>query len=485
MHSIGALDNVRPIQISTRPLSTNFSNIRFPRPSQELPKLQNLSLSKSVAHHFYALINYEDAYVQPLILAALKKHLPPDMPPNSYTLISSLDELPSPKSPILVIGAYESLPFDHIMGHPTSSICNAYIIRKALIRKHYLSTTAYNWVVKNPSSILATNIKPSCDFELDYAEFLDDALVEAWELQDSFRRNEDKEAEEREWWILKPGMSDRGQGIRLFSTEEELQGIFEEWEAERPDSDDEADDQDGESNDEESELVSKKGKETEGDDYIVTSHLRHFIAQPYIHPPLLLPSNPHKFHIRTYVLAFGSLEIYVYKPMLALFSATPYTPPWLLSSSSEVPAKDLSAHLTNTCLQTGAHEGSVQAFWSLDLPSSLKSSIWKQICETTGEIFEAAAKGMMVHFQTLPNAFEVFGLDYLVDEGGTASLLEVNSFPDFRQTGDELKGLVGGLWEDVVGVVVGQFFGVEIEGKDGGGEGEGLVLVRSVDLGRK
>lgn len=112
----------------------------------------------------------------------------------------------------------------------------------------------------------------------------------------------------------------------------------------------------------------------------------------------------------------------------------------------------------------------------------MKEGIWKQICETTGEVFEAAAKGMMVHFQTLPNAFEVFGVDFLVDERGTAWLLEVNAFPDFRQTGDELKGLVGGLWEEVVGRVVGDFFGV---GKEVKGEGVGLVLVRKVELGRK
>ena len=185
------------------------------------------ALSISKRPHFYALIDYEDVYVQPLILEALKTRLPN----TSYTIITSLSELPNPETPVLQIGAYESLPFEHIMSHPTSSLTNAYIIRKALIRKHYLTTTAYNWVTKHPSSILATNIKPSCDFELDYAEFLDDALVEAWELQASFQENAGKEPHDREWWILKPGMSDRGQGIRLFSTEEELQSIFEGWES--------------------------------------------------------------------------------------------------------------------------------------------------------------------------------------------------------------------------------------------------------------
>ncbi|CAG8972790.1 hypothetical protein HYALB_00007715 [Hymenoscyphus albidus] len=355
--------------------------------------------------HFYALINYEDKYVQPLILDALKTQLPP----NSYTLISSLSDLPTPSTPFLQIGAYESLPFSHIMSHPTTSLTNAYIIRKALIRKHYLNTTRENWIAKHPSSILATNIKPSCDFELDYAEFLDDALVEAWELKESFARNEGKAPSEREWWILKPGMSDRGQGIRLFSSEEELQSIFEEWEEGQPDTDEEEEDSDFE--------TTKKPKEEEERDTIMTSHLRHFIAQPYISRPLLLPGPsglPTKFHIRTYVLAFGSLKIYVYKPTLALFASTPYTPPTFSSSPS-----DLLAHLTNTCLQSSSSSTTtpssptaakpynpVSSFWSLNIPRQDK--IFDQICALTGDLFEAAAKGMLIHFQTLPNAFEVF-----------------------------------------------------------------------------
>jgi len=90
----------------------------------------------------------------------------------------------------------------------------------------------------------------------------------------------------------------------------------------------------------------------------------------------------------------------------------------------------------------------------------------------------------MVHFQTLPNAFEVFGVDFLVDAEGTAWLLEVNAFPDFKQTGEELKELIRGLWEGVVDLAVGPFFGVEGVGKEEG-RGNGMVLVRELDLGRR
>jgi len=90
----------------------------------------------------------------------------------------------------------------------------------------------------------------------------------------------------------------------------------------------------------------------------------------------------------------------------------------------------------------------------------------------------------MVHFQTLPNAFEVFGVDFLVDAEGTAWLLEVNAFPDFKQTGEELKELIRGLWEGVVDLAVGPFFGVEGVGREEG-RGNGMVLVRELDLGRR
>jgi tubulin--tyrosine ligase len=443
-------------------------------------EISNMSQEEASGPSFFALVEYEDPYVQPLILSALESSLPP----SSYTLINSLSEYPSNGASLLQFRAYESLDFELAMEKPNCLI-NAYIIRKALIRKHYLSTTVSNWIVKYPKSILENHFKPALDFELDYAEFLDDALVEAFELRASFELNQDKKPSERDWWILKPGMSDRGQGIRLFSTEEELQSIFEEWEIDEPESDDEeGDNKATEPNGATEPQPSKVERDTSG--YIITSQLRHFIAQPYIHPPLLLPSSGNrKFHIRTYVVAVGALKVYVYKPMLALFATEPYAAPGEQS--------DLKAHLTNTCLQeTGEREGSVRDFWKLedDVPSLIKLRGWKsnvfaQICAITHEIFAAAAKGMMVHFQPIPGAFEIFGLDFLVDAEGTTWLLEVNAFPDFKQTGNDLKELVQGLFEGIVEVAIKPFFGIDgteypIRTEDGR-----MRSVLSIDLGRK
>ncbi|KAF1842195.1 tubulin-tyrosine ligase family protein [Cucurbitaria berberidis CBS 394.84] len=465
----------------------------------------------------YGLINYEDLYVQPLILAALEKRLPS----ATFELISSLTQLPSPASRLLQFVQYESIDFDHLMEHSSTSLANAYIIRKALIRKHYLSTTIANWITKYPDSALKKHVKPSVEFEVDYADFLDDALVEAWELKESWAKNETtEEPSKREWWILKPGMSDRGQGIRLFSTEEELTDIFEEWDPESDDEEEEGDETNARSDDGNIRAREAKEEKEEGNG-IITSQLRHFIAQPYIHPPLLLSppksinesgDSLRKFHIRTYVFSLGALQVFIYKPMLALFAARSYIPPWdqVLQEDRD---EAMKAHLTNTCLQdSGDREGSVGLFWELpnDLPaqsdfnggtsrlnqkngdSSWKDKVFDEICRITGETFEAAARGMSIHFQPLPNAFEIFGLDFMVgiEPNGELRtyLLEVNAFPDFRQTGDELQGLVEGLFEGAVDKGIIPFFGVGGDKGNAGiktSENEDMVKVLDIDLGRR
>ena len=311
-------------------------------------------------------------------------------------------------------------------------------------------------------------------FELDYAEFLDEALIECWELKESF------EKAEKEWWILKPGMSDQGQGVRLFNSEEELREIFAEWEEAEEDEGIEAPtDIDGE------DLVGAR---------TMTSQLRHFIAQEYVNRPLLFEKHGRKkFHIRSYVLAVGALKVYVYQDMLALFAPRPYTAP----TNDTMSQIDPKVHLTNTCLQSGTPiQGSVHRFWDLpsinDDPPRLQTNIlladWKniafdQIKAAIATLFEAAAREQMIHFQTLPNAFEAFGIDWMIDEVGTAWLLEVNAFPDFKQSGEDLKTLVGGFWDSAMQTAVGGFFGIA-ERQDNPAARSGMVKVLDIDLGR-
>lgn len=457
------------------------------KPEETQPALPTGEIS---GEEVFAIVDYEDAYVQPIILSALQSLIPPDrlrlLPAEAS---HNLAEQVPKNAKLLQIRAYESIDFDHASANPSTSLVNSYVIRKALIRKHFLSTTVDHWVAKNPASPLRGHVKASEPFEVDYAEFLDDALDETFDLRASLEHNGGCAGpEEREWWILKPSMSDRGQGIRLFSTMEELQGIFDGWEDEMPSSDDEE-------NDEDVQVRDGGGAGADGDDrdVITTSHLRHFVAQPYIHPPLLLPEcGNRKFHIRAYVLCVGALKVYVSHSMLALFAGRAYSAPWEKNNGgvagddgSEQGEGYLDAHLTNTCIQgPKADAGSVRRFWDVPgLEDAAKNDIFNQVCTVTGEVFEAAAKAMMVHFQPLGFAFEVFGLDFLVDAAGRAWLLEVNAFPDFKQTGDDLQDVVAEFWQGAVGQAITPF--VEAGVPNDGGKGDGMVLVRDVDLGRR
>ncbi|KAI4246809.1 MAG: hypothetical protein L6R40_001838 [Gallowayella cf. fulva] len=487
--------------VSVTPLKANFMHV--PGLQGEL-KLSPTPSSKQPS--FYALIDYEDTYTHPIILDALSALLPR----GSYTLISSLHDLPSPDSPFLQVSSYESLPFQHLLDHPSTSLVNSYVIRKALIRKHYLAHTIHSYLVKNPSSDLKDHVPVTVDFELDYAEFLDEALLEAYELHEAFARNQGKSASEREWWILKPGMSDRGQGIRLFSTEQELHTIFQQWEDDQPSSSSSSSSASTSDSDE----VDNNGKpqpstspspisssplttttlSKPSSDGIVTSQLRHFIAQPYIAPLLLPQCNNRKFHLRTYVLCIGALRVYVYNESLALFADPPYRAPGTQTETQtegeEEPREiDLRPHLTNTCLlprpQTppsssplnnslhnpSPQQKSIIPLSLLPLPLPSLTSLQTQIQTTTHTLFLAAATQNPTTFQPLPNAFEVFGLDFLVDARSTVWLLEVNAFPDFGQSGsvDEGRRVVEGFWRGVVGCVLcgeSGFFG----GRGGGGE---------------
>ncbi|KAI4117553.1 MAG: hypothetical protein LQ338_007533, partial [Usnochroma carphineum] len=506
--------------VSVTPLKANFMHVQGLQGELKLSLQPHLQKPK-----IYAYVNYEDAYTHPIIIEALSSALPSE----KYTLVDSADELPSPQLPFLQITSYETIPFGYLSEHPTTSLACSFIIRKALIRKHYLAHTVHSYLAKHADSELKDHVPLTIDFEVDYAEFLDEALVEAYELHEVFARNGGKAPSDREWWILKPSMSDRGHGIRLFSIESELHEIFQQWEQDLSDSEEEDEEPEAsegafQSSHTKDEVATQPETQYVGakkcSDGIITSQLRHFIAQPYI-PPLLLPEYQNrKFHIRTYVLCVGALRVYVYQKMLALFAAVPYQAPgtshvqleddgYLETGSGII---DMRPHLTNTCLQTtaadplSANDSSDPKVLPLKLlnasaltPSTI-TSIHAQVFNTVSHVFRAAA-AQPTTFQPLPNAFEIFGVDWLVDPDLRVHLLEFNAYPDFAQSGESGKRVVEELWRGALEIVLNGdgegaegFFGdlggegrsklVEKETK-GGEERWGMKKVLDLDMGRR
>lgn len=339
------------------------------------------------------------------------------------------DQIP-PKGDYFVFhyGDYEDLDHERLMSD-SAYIVNSYIYRKSLIRKHYLANTIAVYQAKNPTSILKTAFPESFQFELTYAEFLDDTLDEVYELRCELMENEEKL---NKTFILKPSMTDKGQGIHIFKTIDQLQTIFNSFDED--DTDDEGD---------------------ETNDGMIISQLRHFVVQEYISHPLLLPDyGNRKFHIRTYVLATGQLQVYVYDRMLMLFSAEKYKNPDLLINDIEDEIIDMTGHLTNTCLQDETDEKVVEELRNSSLSNETQQNIRNQIHLIVGDLFKAAVNVDRMNFQPLPNAFEAYGLDFLVsdnvNENTGVTLLEVNAYPDFRQTGSELKELIEEFFDGIM-----------------------------------
>ncbi|KAJ3943215.1 uncharacterized protein N0V96_007450 [Colletotrichum fioriniae] len=81
---------------------------------------------------------------------------------------------------------------------------------------------------------------------------------------------------------------------------------------------------------------------------------------------------------------------------------------------------------------------SMRDFWDAPddlLPGDWKAHVFQQVCAVSAELFQAAAHTMADKFTTVNKCFELFAVDFLIDSGGTAWLLEVNETPAFYNVG--------------------------------------------------
>lgn len=378
-----------------------------------------------------------------------------------------------------------------VLNTAESALLNAYPNSDALARKDHLAKIVEFWSSKRPDTALKGHVPLTVRLSLDYAEYVEESLMEAdnLELLYSLEKNEGLPAPERDWWILKPALVDCGAGIRIFSTIDELASNLELIEYEY---DDEEDSESTES-DGTGELNGVKGGDVNGPyltwpeadkvnlDLLVTAtgtmslnkddqatqkpkrqqyvfkengripsaQMRSFVAQQYIAAVSTIETR--KWHVRAYVLCIGRLQVYVFREMLALLAGETYQPPW------ENPS--LKSSLTNTALQDPedfVRKESMRDFWAAPedlLPGEWKERVFEQVCEISGEVVAAATHTMADKFTPIDTCFELFAADFLIDENGGAWLLEVNETPAFYEVGFA-RGLSLRLMESVICVTM-------------------------------
>lgn len=208
----------------------------------------------------HALVDWPSA---PLTESLVRKGLAAVKPPP---LIDS--KLPGEFSKLIQWSTYDAIEHELTLSQPETVLSSSYTIRKALIRKHYLAHCIQSYVAKHPGSILDVSVPRTWDLDISFADELDEKWAD--ELFDLGQELDDSEPGER-WWILKPGMADRGNGIRLFDSKEALQRIFEEFEGDL----DEEVENETPAEGENAEVVEATGHDTG----VVTSQLRHFVIQ--------------------------------------------------------------------------------------------------------------------------------------------------------------------------------------------------------------
>lgn len=172
--------------------------------------------------------------------------------------------------------------------------------------------------------------------------------------------------------------------------------------------------------------------------------------------------NGHKFHLRVYVLCVGALRVYVFEKILLLLAAHKYD----INDTDNI-----FGHLTNTARSAEDINFDERKFVKTldDLPNYLLKErsdiasnkeeanniimkIKHDVFDITHELFNAFENEYTV-FSPMNNCFEIFGLDFMVDDNLQTYLLEVNPGPDFQQTGGKLKIVIEDLWEQSLQIV--------------------------------
>ena len=179
---------------------------------------------------------------------------------DNASIHSSLAQ--SPNSKLIQWSSYDELDHSLVHSDHPNVLSSSYVIRKALIRKHFLSRCLHAYLTKHADSVLKTALPKTWEIDISFADELDELWAdELWDLSDILDRpTASPEADVDRWWILKPGMADRGMGIRVFNSKETLRRILEDFDDSCSDGDMDVD-------------------ETVRDTSVAISQLRHFVIQ--------------------------------------------------------------------------------------------------------------------------------------------------------------------------------------------------------------
>lgn len=157
------------------------------------------------------------------------------------------------------------------------------------------------------------------------------------------------------------------------------------------------------------------------------------VVRPYLH-------TGRKFHLRVLLLCVGDLSAYVYTDVRMLLATEPY-------DQGQGDSSRLDAHVTNMGASRAVpgYSESKQNCSLQELGQVCADKIMAEIKEILSLTISRVRAAGRRHFFTVPNCWELFGVDFLVQAPqGRAVLLEVNPSPSLAMYGGaSLRDLVG------------------------------------------
>lgn len=91
--------------------------------------------------------------------------------------------------------------------------------------------------------------------------------------------------------------------------------------------------------------------------------------------------------------------------------------------------------------------------WQSLCPPARQQHVSEQINAVARQVFQVVVADPM-GFQPQDGAFELYGLDFMLDDQWHVWYLEANAFPDFCQSGQRLSGVIQDLVATTARLVV-------------------------------
>ncbi|XP_055388172.1 tubulin glycylase 3B [Condylostylus longicornis] len=187
---------------------------------------------------------------------------------------------------------------------------------------------------------------------------------------------------------------------------------------------------------------------------------RKFIVQKYIERPLLIYNT--KFDIRQYFLMTITdqfISIWMYKDCYLKFSSQEY----------DIHDFKESIHITNNSVQKKYQNSSTrnqklpkQNMWHLKEfllylkdENNIDEDIWyKNIYPTMKKNIISIVSGSLDETELIPNSFEIYGCDFILDKNLIPILLEINANPDMSASTKVTAKLCPQVLDDLIKVVI-------------------------------